>query len=283
MSPKISALVLACLLVGCVATTGEDTSDDSGSAIVGGADDDGHPSTALIRFVKTDDGGKTRADNCTGSLVAPDIVLTAAHCVVGSTGRRHSGWKVSFEATTDDGELVNPIDVERGLPHPEFRGAFGRFDVALLYLKKRPQGRTPMKLVESLGDISGEKVTFVGYGAIGASPDGDELVGGNDRRRAVTVRVSEVSSTFIEYTGSKGLCGGDSGGPTLLVRGGKEVIVGINDLSGAGCSGNGASLRIDDESDVRDFLAEHLSGVSQRQATPEDPCDGCERSDRDGG
>lgn len=272
--------VMASLLAGCAtAIDPHDGSSSTDSEIVGGTADDEHHSTALIRFVRTDDSGQAHDDNCTGSLVAPDIVLTAGHCVVGSSGRRHSKWKVSFEAATEDGEMVNAIDVEEALPHPEFDGGFGRFDVALLHLARKPALR-PMKLVESLGDITGEEITFVGYGAVGTTSKGDQMVGGNDRRRQVAVRVSATSTTFIEYVDSKGLCGGDSGGPTLMLIGGEEVIVGLNDLAGVGCNSNGASVRVDDEAEVRDFLAEHITGVSKRK-TPsrpddDDPCKGCD-------
>ena len=51
----------------------------SAGAIVGGDDDgDGHPN---VGFVIVLDGNGNFADACTGTLVAPRVVLTAAHCL----------------------------------------------------------------------------------------------------------------------------------------------------------------------------------------------------------
>jgi hypothetical protein len=254
-------LLASIVLVGCGAVDASHA-EDSSSDIVGGTSDDQHASVALIRFTMVDDTGSQRELYCTGSLVASNIVLTAGHCVVPSSGHI-SDWTVSFAATTNtDGGMVDPIRVTKAVPHPDFKGGFGNGDVALLFLETSPAGLRPMPIVQHLGDAAGNAITFVGYGAVGASADGSELIGGNDRRRSVTTTVSAVSDTFLEYRGEKGLCGGDSGGPALMTIDGVETIVGTNDLAGVGCDTNGAALRIDDTSTVRDFLAANIPGVS---------------------
>jgi secreted trypsin-like serine protease len=264
-----AALALLSVFLGCAAGSSDDQ-DTAGADIVGGSSDDQHGSVALIRFVKRNDDGTEKPNNCTGSLVAPQIVLTAAHCVVPASGE-YSGWKVSFEATTtQDGGMVNPIAVTKAIAHPDFDRlqGFGAGDVALLFLERAPAGLEPMPIVDKLDQAVGDTMTFIGYGATDTTPDGNTLLGGNDRRRQVTVQISAISDTFLEYKGTQGLCGGDSGGPTVMNIGGVEKIVATNDLTGVGCKANGASLRIDEASSVRDFLSANIPGVSPGTSHP---------------
>ena len=277
---RVARSAWPCLfLLGCAAASSEGA-DSAGADIVGGSSDDQHGSVGLIRYVIRGEDGKETPSNCTGSLVAPAIVLTAAHCVLPGSGES-TGWKVSFEATTDNGEMVNPIAVTKAVAHPAFNRAagFGNGDVALLFLERAPAGLEPMPIVEKLDDkVVGGEMTFIGYGATDTTPDGNKLLGGNDRRRTVTVKVSAISETFLEYKGSQGLCGGDSGGPTLMTIDGVERIVATNDLAGVGCKSNGASLRIDAASTVRAFLAANIPGV-----TPGSAAGGPSGDDKEGG
>jgi secreted trypsin-like serine protease len=262
-------IVTLCLLIGCTADSGDDPAAGADSAIVAGTNDEGHASVALIRYVRTDSAGVEHKEWCTGSLVAADIVLTAAHCVA-PRGSHNKGWTVSFSATTKNGEMIDPIAVTKAIPHPNFDDNFGPFDVAVLFLEHAPAHLQPMPIVETLGDVVGHEMTFIGYGATDASDDGSKLIGGNDRRRKVTVKVSAMSETFLEYKGDKGLCPGDSGGPTLMTIDGVESIVALNDLASPGCKTNGASLRIDDTAPWRAFLAEHIPGVSAPHGDADD-------------
>ena len=47
---------------------------------------------------------------------------------------------------------------------------------------------------------------------------------------------------------------------------GVQTIIGINDLTDAGCKSNGAALRLDAASEVRAFLAQHVPGVARDDA-----------------
>src|SRR5262245_47637193 len=60
--------------------TGPERSSPSGreSPIVGGSNQKGDPAVALLRFRRP---GADRPNHCTATLVAPDVLLTAAHCV----------------------------------------------------------------------------------------------------------------------------------------------------------------------------------------------------------
>ncbi|RDC75275.1 hypothetical protein DLJ49_00530 [Rhodovulum sp. 12E13] len=58
---------------------------------------------------------------CSGVLIAPDLVLTAAHCLVGSDGTRRDPRAVTFRAGLRDGEAVAERTGARAVLHPAYR------------------------------------------------------------------------------------------------------------------------------------------------------------------
>ncbi|MEI4233590.1 trypsin-like serine peptidase [Roseovarius sp. D22-M7] len=80
---------------------------------------------------------------CTGTLVAPDLVVTAAHCLYDrETGMRLDPGRIAFRAGLRDGRAVAEARVARAVAHPDYvfdAGASAlrvRHDVALLELAR---------------------------------------------------------------------------------------------------------------------------------------------------
>ncbi|WP_229738054.1 trypsin-like serine peptidase [Sinisalibacter lacisalsi] len=105
---------------------------------------------------------------CTGVLVAPDLVLTAAHCLTeAQTAGRVD--RLMFRAGLRDGEAVAQAAVARAVMHPDYRPAAGasaeniRHDLGLVQLSTPiPAAVAAPFLVQSL-PRAGTAVSVVSY------------------------------------------------------------------------------------------------------------------------
>jgi secreted trypsin-like serine protease len=109
---------------------------------------------------------------CGASLVAPRIVLTAAHCAedpgLAGTGEPPR-FEVAFGRARSDGHDGQEIDVVDSVVHPDYRPGrrSEQFDVALLELASAPLGITPVRLAQP-SDATyirpGTRLTVLGWG-----------------------------------------------------------------------------------------------------------------------
>lgn len=182
---------------------------------------------------------------CTGSLIAPDVVLTAQHCVAavldvgpcsqGTFGP--PGPAARFLVTTravlgfdpDDYHAVAAVRIPAGA------GFCGR-DIALLRLARPVAAAEAPPIAPRLepAPTVAETYAAVGYGATDDSGSGT----GQRRRRdglAVGCVAAGCASTFsdeAEWRGEAGVCGGDSGGPALD---GSGRVLGVASRGAVGC------------------------------------------------
>ncbi|MFV2038175.1 MAG: serine protease, partial [Paracoccaceae bacterium] len=108
---------------------------------------------------------------CTGAMIAPDLVLTAAHCLFDKeTGRAFAASEIQFLAGFRNGRANADRGVKRAIAHPEFEFAGGdkisrvAFDLALLQLDRpvRNFSVTPFETQER--PRNGAQVGVVSYG-----------------------------------------------------------------------------------------------------------------------
>jgi secreted trypsin-like serine protease len=180
-------------------------------------------------FIKNSSG-----DICSGSLVAPNVVLTAAHC---ATYRNIQVVFVTGNQSTSAG-------VSNTIIHPDYFASQRSgettatpFDVALLKLNRlAPSAWKPI----ALSDLNpvGKDIFVAGFGKTLNSIEDRQIL---DRPllRVARMNVSgfEQELLVLTSTGHQSLCGGDSGGPTYLIENDQVTQVGINEGVTAGCHG----------------------------------------------
>jgi len=228
--PYRSAAALACMLA-LVAPA---------AAIVGGAE---VASEAVARHVVMVVGARGSA--CTGTAVARDLVLTAAHCLQLGAGARHT--VVAPDAARRP-RLIRAESFER---HPEFdlesaQAHRETADVALVKLAEPLPARvSPAALGGRDYFLIGDRFIVAGFGIDifrGAGSFGT-------LRSAMLMTMQHPSSLQLRLadpatrgeTAGLGVCSGDSGGPVFEDTGGRLVLVAViswsTGPSAAGCGG----------------------------------------------
>jgi hypothetical protein len=194
-------------------------------AVVGGRDSrDADGVRASTLRVET-----SRGELCSGAAIAPQLVLTAAHCLMG-------GGSVSV-VSLDPRFRPRRHGVVALLPHPSFvPGTTPRTqpgaDLAVLRLAS-PLPRDIAPLTLGGGLWQGESVTMAGFG-LGIENNKrtarrlreTRLVNAGNYTTANTVKVAVDEDNRGEIPGA-GACRGDSGGPVLRGAGRSRDLVGI--------------------------------------------------------
>jgi hypothetical protein len=222
----------------CLALTFTCFTGASAVAIVGDASEIPDP-TAQPEVMIVGSGGTF----CTGAVIAPDLVLTAAHCIAAKTEYK----------LVETGPDRKPVfrDVAQVARHPQFslktmQDHRASPDVALLKLVVPLTVRPARLLPARTRVIPGEKFVVHGYGA---SVEGDGNSAG--RLRGVTlVATGQPGNLQLRLVDPKsnnlrpglGACTGDSGAPVYQETPSGLAIYGVMSWSTgpnleAGCGG----------------------------------------------
>jgi V8-like Glu-specific endopeptidase len=243
---------------------------ENAEPIIGGETDPGDPSVVAVYAQQV---GATSGFLCTGSVIAPTVVLTAAHCVSAS----ETGADARFVVLTANdlnkrgGGLQLAVKEVHANPRWKANDLEGGHDEGIVILEQ-PTTLAPLPFNQMpLGaSAAGAALRIVGYGL----DDGVDQTGAGVKRQAVT-KLGQVGDALIEVGDhAKGTCNGDSGGPAFMKLGGVETIVGTTSYGDETCSEGGYDARVDID---LDFITPFLADASCAPACAGRACgsDGC--------
>jgi len=217
--PLLAVAFCSMVSIGCAV----DESGDAASlpqAIVGGTDTSGDPAVALIL--------SNEEAYCSGTLIAPRVVLTAGHCI---SIRTPSLVKVGNET----------IAVRGSKAHPQFDLTLLAHDLAMIFLVEDAHA-PPATLAE--GPRVGERVREVGFGTASATEIESLPV-----KRTGFQRVDSINETkFRGRPDPASPCERDSGGAVFDENNGLVGVISSGDLT---CSRWALGTRVDAH---RDFI-----------------------------
>jgi V8-like Glu-specific endopeptidase len=213
--------------------------------IIGGMDDSGDPSVVLIIAQMP---GSSTASLCTGEVVSPHVVLTAAHCVdpavigAGNVFHVYTGANI----TTDPPSGANTYTVRETHYNMQFnpQNLTGGNDVAVVITNKPlPLAALTMNKTPIDDSLLNQPLRIVGFG-INMGTDTTGMSAGIKRQTMVTL--NQYDAVLIGFGDAQhDTCEGDSGGPAFLMLGGQEVIAGITSFGPQGCMQGGFDTRVD--------------------------------------
>jgi hypothetical protein len=225
------------------------------AAVTNGAPDPGDP--AVVALIGPD-GDVT----CSGALIAPHVVLTAAHCKIGPLTFRD--YHVFAGAAVATGGSF--ADIADARVHPEFDPTTWRNDLALLTIRQSGLA-APLPLDARTLDPALVGATFqtVGFGVTGpgAGDAGD--------KRSGTAQVAAVGDVdFTATPAPSEPCVGDSGGPALFTVDGATYVTGVTSHGDETCAVQATFARVDVA--AASFIQPYLAATAAGAAKVGDPC-----------
>lgn len=224
----------------------------------------------------------TSTGNCTGTLVSPRVVLTAAHCVIDSieSGLTNSG-SVGFG--DEAGNFDQTVGIADMYAHRYYDPAVvRRYDIGLIRLGSPVDNVTPVPFNDQTLDESflGAQVRVLGFGVT----DGESQTGAGTKRE-VNLTIDELTTEHIGLGNEvHNICQGDSGGPTLLEIDGQERVAAVSSFGSNACMNRSYVTRVDIYADVIGEVISAWDGPCQQDGKcvtdgcgdfPDPDCDVC--------
>ena len=238
--------------------------------VIGGETDSGDPGVVAVYAQQP---GSDAGFLCTGSVIAPTVILTAAHCVSPSETGRNATFTVLTSANINrgGGQQLAVREVHAN-PRWSARNLDGGHDQGIVILGEPTSLPVlPFNRQALAADSVGKPLRIVGYGL----NNGARQTGAGVKRQVLT-KLQSIAAMLIGVGDSRhGTCNGDSGGPAFMKIDGVETIVGVTSYGNADCSDGGFDARVDTDLAFIDmYLPRVCTRVCDGRACGSDGCGG---------
>lgn len=207
-------------------------------AIIGGTTDFGDPEVFMLISVYEDG----QQGSCSATLIGERTLLTAAHCVDPRMNNAssmqlwaHNKTSVNQASNADLIQIVETRIEPRWNPFVSLAN-----DVALARLAYSPNVPPKAWNTQSVSGYIGKPLRAVGYGTTATQESGV--------KHTVNLTFRDVNATHIALGDQvgKGVCHGDSGGPSFhTFSDGVERVVGVHSFTASEDCVDGADIRVD--------------------------------------
>ncbi len=214
---------------------------------------------------------------CTGTVIAKNLVLTARHCVSGTasyvscnngdvTSNPGANSIYIFKGVSPDLNSASPIAQGKAIFNDGSSNLCGH-DVSIIQTSWDIMNITPMKVRVSHAPSANEKFKAVGYGL--TNPNNQSSSGTRYYRNNVTVlglaQGTSCQGVYdgCDFMGTESICSGDSGGPAISSQG---AVMGVTSR-GADCY---ADENIWTRTDVYKWLFDKAAAAAGTSYTGED-------------
>jgi V8-like Glu-specific endopeptidase len=186
---------------------------------------------------------------CSGTLVGPREILTAAHCIAEGPGAAGTRVYVANSRRSVESAWYHSQYVPSQSPSES-----ARFDLGMLILSEPVTNMSPIPVLRGRRITRGTKILIAGYGSNERSDDPNRSFRDNFKVGLSRVILADGNHLFASHRAfSASACSGDSGGPAIIAIGKRSLAVagtlsaGINVSEGGKCylRGDGTFVEVD--------------------------------------
>lgn len=220
----------------------------TGRFIVGGqvAAEGQFPHCVALGFAN----GNSFSHCCTGTLIGPNVIVSAAHCAEGGCAPSHVFFGVHSNKPSIPASQI--YEVAHVIIKREYRTTQEGNDIALIILKKEVTGVTPCPVAVASEIRANAELVLAGFGQTSNGSSGVL----NFVKVALTNPSCSTGSaggascaSGLEFAtinnDGRDTCYGDSGGPAYVVRGNGLAVAGATSRGSRVCGSLGIYTRVD--------------------------------------
>ncbi|KAI9500065.1 hypothetical protein GGI25_004160 [Coemansia spiralis] len=183
---------------------------------------------------------------CGGSIISPNHIVTAAHCVVDTNGSAMPAANVSIGYNSIDKSKQTSVTSTKIFVHPQYASGSQRDsanDIAIVEVPTLKFGQNAERIAIYDGDIdSGQYLMAMGWGVTESNAVLLNILRGVLVMTGNTTDCQELNSAFNSNNGPQictlgkltpdhSTCGGDSGTSVVINYEGKQMLAGLDSIA----------------------------------------------------